>query len=107
MGFCDICGRQAVTVEYAVVGGKEVAIYLCDRCLSTAETNHLSTADLVSVIKGADGKYCPVCGTTENTFRQTFKFGCSSCYEYMRGVAVMSAQKTQDSTHHTGKAPRR
>ena len=54
MGFCDICGRQAVTVEYAVVGGKEVAIYLCDRCLSTAEKNRLSTVDLVSLIKLGD-----------------------------------------------------
>ena len=107
MRFCDICGRQATFKESAVIDGKEVEIFLCDKCGKSADRNHLSTADLVRVIKSTDGRYCPVCGTTEKTFAETFRFGCASCYEYMREVAVATAEKVQDSIVHTGKAPRR
>ncbi len=107
MRFCDICGRQAVTTEYCVVDGRKMEVFLCEKCLSTAERNHLSTADLIATIKNTEGKYCPVCGTTEKTFLETFRFGCSSCYEYMRETALLSAEKVQDSTTHTGKAPRK
>ena len=107
MKFCDICGRQAVTAEFCVVDGNGVDIFLCDKCLDTAKRNDLSTADLVAIIKKTEGKYCPVCGTTEKTFLETFRFGCSSCYEYMRETALLSAEKVQFNTNHTGKAPRR
>ena len=107
MEFCDICGRQAVTSEFAVVEGQGVEIFLCDKCLESALRKGLSSADLVRIIKSTDGKYCPVCGTTEKTFLENFRFGCSSCYEYMREIAIATADKVQDSTVHTGKAPRR
>ena len=107
MRFCDICGREAVTSEFAVVDGKAVEIFLCDRCVASANRNGLSTASLVRIIKSMDGKFCPLCGTTEKTFLSTFRFGCASCYEYMRDIALTTAEKVQDSTTHTGKVPRR
>lgn len=107
MKFCDICSRQAVTSEFSIVDGRGVEIFLCERCLDTARRNGLSTADLITIIKSIDGKYCPVCGTTERTFLETFRFGCSSCYEYMGDIALKTAERVQNSTTHQGKAPRR
>ena len=107
MKFCDICGRQAVTAEFCIVDGKRIEVFLCDKCLDTAKRNGLSTAQLITVIKNNEGKYCPVCGTTEKAFLETFRFGCSSCYEYMKDIAITAAEKVQDSNTHTGKAPRR
>ena len=107
MKYCDVCGRQAVTAEYCVVDGREVEVFLCEKCLASAERNGISTTQLVSILRSSAGRFCPVCGTTEKTFLETFRFGCSSCYEYMKDIAITAAEKVQDSNTHTGKAPRR
>ena len=107
MKYCDVCGRQAVTAEFCVVDGREVEVFLCEKCLASAERNGISTAQLVTILKSSQGKFCPVCGTTEKAFLETFRFGCSSCYEYMRELALLATEKVQNSTMHKGKAPRR
>jgi protein-arginine kinase activator protein McsA len=100
---CDICGSPARQVVRGYVGDKLVEVHLCDRCDQSVYKNKLTVLDLVNIVKNAEGRYCPVCGTTEKDFEATFKFGCADCYKYMSGIALMAAERVQDGLTHVGK----
>ena len=103
MKICDICGSPATHALSGHVGDKLVEVHLCDRCNQSVYKNKLTILDIANIVKNAEGRYCPTCGTTEKDFESTFKFGCADCYKHMSAIALSSAERVQQCTNHVGK----
>ena len=106
---CEHCKKRQADVNFVgIVGGKPVALHLCNICYAeyggkfSQSTYKPEWASLL----GGDDKYekiCPVCGTTYADFERSGLLGCTSCYDVFKEELIPAIRKVQGKVQHVGK----
>lgn len=93
---CDICEERAATLfESVVESGACVEYAYCEECYTNALKRGVSPHEDAAYRISRRGLECKSCGSSIESFKERFLFGCADCYLNMRDVAIRSAIEAQ------------
>ncbi len=124
---CEECGKKPATVHITKIeNGKKTDTHLCEQCSAflniVVPKNNIvintsfSVNDLLAGLLNSGGMLpikvgfvqdvkCDICGLTFSKFRETGRFGCSSCYKTFGERLNPLLKKVHGNITHTGKVP--
>lgn len=101
---CDICGRREATLfDRAILNNVTVTYAYCDACRNSLLKRGINPRLEADRIRLFNARVCSFCGTTAESFDNTFLFGCPNCYTSMRGFALDVVGRVQGADKHVGK----
>ncbi len=101
---CDICGqREATLFDRAIMNNVTVTYAYCEPCRNSLMRRGINPRVEADRIRLFNARECMFCGTTAETFEDTFLFGCPNCYTSMRGFALSIVERVQGANRHVGK----
>ena len=101
---CDICGkREATLFDRAILNNVTVTYAYCEACKSSLLRRGINPRMEADRIRLFNARECGFCGTTAESFEDTFLFGCPNCYSSMRGYVLDVVNRVQGATNHVGK----
>lgn len=120
---CEDCGKNQATVHFTkIINGKVTELHLCESCAAEHKefefnpsfSFHKFLTGLLDNVQegqmpigyGQEIK-CDRCGMTYERFKQTGKFGCSSCYQAFREKLTPLFKRIHGHEAHVGKVPKR
>lgn len=113
---CDQCNsRMANVVITQIVGGKQIKLYLCDKCANLNENmlnnEYISLRQFLNQLMNAkvngprNSISCDKCGMTLEDFKKNSKVGCAHCYEMFKDYFGSLIRRIYGNSIHTGKRP--
>ncbi len=107
--FCTLCGKNKASVFYMEISGKGriVSGCFCSECAKTRpETKKLIDAYLNRQKKFRNKKKkCPICGMTQDDWKQSGFAGCAFCYQVFRNEIISDMKNYHNVFLHRGKSP--
>lgn len=101
---CDICGkREATLFDRAILNNVTVTYAYCESCRNSLLKRGINPRVEADRIRLFNARECRFCGTTAESFENSFLFGCPNCYTSMRGFALDVAKRVQGADRHVGK----
>jgi len=114
---CATCANEKTVHLTQIVGGSVNKLDLCEACpwakkVATVEAVNivceakpeleLSGGGLKSIDRGL---VCPECGFTQESFKESGRLGCPSCYEVFSSSLETVFRKAHRGLTHKGKVP--
>ncbi len=116
---CQMCKDKVATINLKEIVDEVVTeIHLCKECFEAREreagqaiVSSMNTAELAGHKARKRGRIqakaitCRTCGTTDEEFRASGRFGCEDCYRAFAESLNPILNRVHGSTQHRGKVP--
>ncbi len=114
---CATCVKAKTVHLTQIVGGDVNELHLCGECPWAEKVSAVETVNIVCEAKPSieleapgltstdRGRSCPECGYTQDTFKQSGRLGCPSCYEIFAAALEAVFHKAHRGVKHKGKVP--
>ncbi|MGM0443623.1 MAG: UvrB/UvrC motif-containing protein [Fibrobacterota bacterium] len=116
MKMCDSCGENPASILLTQIEGDTSRTkHICFDCAEKMGLNidqapeeddfdeTLSAEDDYAEKKTPPQRVCPLCGTTEKSFTETWQAGCSECYNTFEPIIAERLSVEKGDTFYHGK----
>lgn len=112
---CERCHQNPVTVHLQqIINGEKTELHLCQECASQFEMPisleqffQGFLGSFATPVREAKTAACPECGLSYNSFKNTGRLGCKTCYATFHKELSVLLKSIHGSNEHQGKFPKK